>query len=83
MTSCARSREWSLASSRLTWVLAVAVVMYRATATAAALAVMPYIHGDAVSVATYSLPLLAAVGAAVAAGAWLRVRRAERARALR
>jgi hypothetical protein len=47
-------------------------------ATAAALAAVPYIHGDAVSFTRYSLPRLAAAGAAVAAGTYLQARRHRR-----
>ena len=46
-----------------------------ATATAAAIAAMPYLHGDPVSLPFYLLPRLAAAGTAAAAGAWLRARR--------
>jgi hypothetical protein len=49
------------------------------TATAAALAATPYIHGDPVSFTGYSLPRLAAAGAAVAAGIYLRARQNRRA----
>ena len=46
-----------------------------ATATAAVLAAMPYLHGDAVSFAWYILPRLAVAGILVAAGMCLRERR--------
>jgi len=46
-----------------------------ATATATVTAATPYIHGDAVSFAGYSLPRLAAAGIAVAAGMCLHRRR--------
>src|SRR6516164_4901683 len=50
-----------------------------ATGTATVLAATPYIHGDAVSFTGYSLPRLAAAGAAVAAGTCLPARRNRRA----
>jgi hypothetical protein len=46
-----------------------------AATTMAALAVMPYLHGDPVSFTGYSLPRLAAADAMVAAGTYLRTRR--------
>ncbi len=45
-----------------------------ATATAAAIAAMPYFHGDPASLPGYLLPRLAAAATA-AAGAWLHARR--------
>ena len=50
-----------------------------AAATAAAIAVWPDVAGRAVSLAGYSLPRLAAAGAAAAAGTYLRARRNRRA----
>ena len=47
-----------------------------AAATAAVFAASPYLGRDAVSFAAYSLPRLAAVAVAVAAGMYLRARRA-------
>ena len=47
-------------------------VAVAAAATAAVLGASPYIHSDAVSFASYSLPRLAAAGAAIAAGTYLR-----------
>ena len=52
-----------------------------AAVTALALATGPSIRGEAVSFAGYSLPRLAAVGIAVAAGMYLRERRNRRAQA--
>ena len=52
-----------------------------AAVTALALATGPSIRGEAVSFAGYSLPRLAAVGIAVAAGMYLRERRNRRSRA--
>ena len=46
-----------------------------ATATAAAIAAMPYLHGDPVSLPGYLLPRLAAAAIAAAAGTWLHARR--------
>jgi hypothetical protein len=46
-----------------------------AAATAAAIAAMPYLHGDPVSVPCYLLPRLAAAAIATAAGTWLHARR--------
>jgi len=46
-----------------------------ALATTAALAAMPYLHGDPVSFTGYSLPRLAAACGVVAAGTYLRTRR--------
>ena len=46
-----------------------------AAVTAALIVACPYIHGEAVSVAGYGLPRLAAAGVAVAAGTYLRRRR--------
>jgi hypothetical protein len=54
-------------------------VSLAATATAAALAATPYIHGDTVSLTWHILPRLAAAGAAVAAGRYLRARQHRRA----
>jgi hypothetical protein len=53
-------------------------VVLAATATAAAIAAMPYIHGGPVSFPEYILPRLAAAGAAVAAGLYLRARQDRR-----
>jgi hypothetical protein len=53
-------------------------VAVAATVTATVIAAMPYIRGDAVSFAGYSLPRVAAAGAAVAAGICLRARRNRR-----
>ena len=53
-------------------------VALAATATAAAIAAMPYIHGDPVSFPEYILPRLAAAGAAIAAGLYLRARQDRR-----
>jgi hypothetical protein len=50
-----------------------------AAVTVTALAAEPYIHGGTVSFAGYMLPRLAAAGAAVAAGLYLRARRNRRA----
>lgn len=46
-----------------------------ATATAAVITAMPYLHGDPVSLPAYLLPRLAAAAIAAAAGAWLHARR--------
>ncbi len=46
-----------------------------ATAAAAAIAAMPYLHGDPVSLPGYLLPRLAAAAIATAAGTWLHARR--------
>ena len=54
-------------------------VAIAAAATAAGSALMPYIHGQAASFAGYSLPRLAAAGAAAAAGLYLQTRRNDRA----
>ena len=45
------------------------------TATVAAIAAMPYLRGDPVSLSRYLLPRLAAAGIAVAAGTWLHAQR--------
>jgi len=50
-------------------------VIAAATATAVVVAVMPYLHGDTVSLGARTLPHLAAVGLSVALGLWLRARR--------
>jgi hypothetical protein len=46
-----------------------------ATAAAAVITAMPYLHSDPVSVPGYLLPRLAAAAVAAAAGAWLHARR--------
>ena len=46
-------------------------VTVAAAAAAAVITAMPYLHGDEGSFAGYTLPLLAAAGAAVAAGTYL------------
>jgi hypothetical protein len=45
-----------------------------ATATAAAITAMPYLHGDPASLPGYLLPRLPAAATAAAAGAWLHAR---------
>jgi uncharacterized membrane protein len=50
-------------------------VIAAAAATAIVVAVMPYLHGDAVSLGARTLPHLAAVALSVALGFWLRGRR--------
>ncbi len=56
----------------------VAATRHRTTlalaATAAAIAAMPYLHGDPASLPGYLLPRLAAAAIAAAAGAWLHAR---------
>jgi len=47
-------------------------VIVAAAATAAVITAGPYLHGDSGSFASYTLPLLAAAGAAVTAGTYLR-----------
>jgi hypothetical protein len=65
-------------------VLTVAELRERRTVAAAALltaavvAAMPFLHGDAVSIVADTVPHLAAVALAVAGGCWLRVRRNHR-----
>lgn len=46
-----------------------------ATATAAVITAMPYLHGDTVSLPGHLLPRLTAAAIAAAAGAWLHARR--------
>jgi hypothetical protein len=50
-------------------------VAVAAAATAAAIAAMPYLHGDPVSLTSYILPRLAAAAIAAAAGTYLHARR--------
>jgi hypothetical protein len=50
-------------------------VAIAAAATAAVVVIMPYLHGDAVSLGGRTVPHLAAVALSVALGLWLRARR--------
>jgi len=50
-------------------------VAIAAAATAAVVVIMPYLHGDAVSLGERTVPHLAAVALSVALGLWLRARR--------
>jgi len=52
------------------------MVIVASAAAAAVITAVPYLHGDRGSFAGYTLPLLAAAGAAVAAGTYLRRARA-------